>query len=1113
MNHSFLNSTYSRNQFIDFVKNFLPDFTYEEASIEVSSNSLFKTAQTLGHALDGELTILEVTADPMSAGKRIAITKEAFSILRDHGMSNALIAFDDGQGMWRLSLLTTTLKLNDKGKVTSENSNPRRYSYLLGVGAKTVTPHKYLVEKGRVAGLESLRERFSVEVVNNDFYRQIAKLYDELVGTEDVRSALSYPDGSEAKYQFAVRLVGRIVFCWFLREKQSTGGLPLIGRDLMSLEASHKSNYYHEVLAPLFFETLNRPIGRRVEKFATGSFGKVPYLNGGLFAPQFDDYYKFDRNMGMSVPSAGLSISDSWIRKLFELLETYNFTVDENTSIDVDLSIDPEMLGRIFENLLARINPETGETVRKSTGSFYTPREIVDYMVDESLVQYLKNKTYIEEIKLRALVSYNVDDDSKHPLNFNDKLMVVKALGKVRILDPACGSGAFPIGILQKIVFILQQVDPDTKLWLENQLAGASIEFRRELEKQSFDYIRKSEVIRKSIFGVDIQPIATEIARLRCFLTLIVDENIDDSADNRGIKVLPNLDFKFVTANSLIKAPGDNNDAPKLFDSFEEQLGEAVDEYFSAEGSERAELSHKLRDLIDQKVNENKDYVLNNSGIIKDDRFVEAYNQRNARQNTKLLRDAQLWDSYKNIFTHQPIEFYETKYIFPSAKEGFDIVIGNPPYLSTEKIKDPEKSIYKETYSEIHASRTDIYAYFYYRGMELTRPETGILCYITSNKWMRAGYGQKLREYFTNKNPFTLIDFGGFKVFESATVDTNIFVIQNSANNGLLRASHFKNDYKKGQSIKEYFDTRNLPLSTLTGDPWFIGDENELKLKEKISISGVPLRDWNVTLSRGIITGLNEAYVIDDEKRTQLIKEDINSSKIIKSLFRGRNIKKYWHEKHTGAYIILVGYGMYKSLEDEYPAIYRHLRQYEEKLRNRGQCKGTRSGKRVTSDFDGQHHWLELDNNPSQEYFNLFEQEKIVWSDIAKTPSFEVLPGGLYINNTAYMINGAGLDSLLGVLNSSLMKWLFPKIATDLGDGGVRYFKQFVELIPVPIETSENTSTYTKLAATVRTYTRMIADGKIQDKDVVEKQIDQLVYELYDLTPEEIQLIEESAKS
>jgi adenine-specific DNA-methyltransferase len=561
-----LNEPYSKELFDSFLKDFLPDYQKDERQVRTPDKSILTGVTQLGVSRDVNVTVLEAECEETDTNRRIAITQAAFKVLRDHSIRNAIIAFHDGADQWRLSLLTSTLEIKD-GKVVKKDSNPRRYSYVLGVGAKTVTPYKYLIEKGPVEDIKQLQERFSVEVVNKQFYSSIAELFTKLIGGE--RGATKYPgllklngavNQNVEHQEFAVRLIGRVIFSWFLKEKKSTAGVSIVPNELLSLDAvASNADYYHSILEPLFFELLNKRVEQRHENLREAPFSTVPYLNGGLFSPQYNDFYNQSSHSGTGTP--GLThIPDSWFTELFAILEQYNFTVDENTSYDVDLSIDPEMLGRIFENLLAEINPETGDSARKSTGSFYTPREIVDYMVDSSLLEFLKNKTGITQYKLRALISWGQADDEENPLLDDEKEKVVSALANLTILDPACGSGAFPIGILQKVVYILQQVDKNAELWLQNQLKSiTSPELRRDIEEkyrnENYDYLRKLGVIRESIFGVDIQTIATEISKLRCFLTLVIEEDIDDGAKNRGIRPLPNLDFKFVTANSLLGLP------------------------------------------------------------------------------------------------------------------------------------------------------------------------------------------------------------------------------------------------------------------------------------------------------------------------------------------------------------------------------------------------------------------------------------------------------------------------------------------------------------------------------------------------------------------------------
>ncbi|HYT40944.1 MAG TPA: hypothetical protein VEP90_01240, partial [Methylomirabilota bacterium] len=382
---------------------------------------------------------------------------------------------------WRLSLMTATPERTEKGKVALSYSNPKRLSFFLGPNAKVNTPTKFILKRERVINFDDLKSRFSLEVVNKEFYKEISELFTQLVGgsvykgkhKEDYVPLLKLPDildKSQTSLEFAVRLIGRVIFCWFLREKKSNQSKSLMPHDLLSLEAvKNNPDYYHKVLEPIFFEVLNKPGKSRKDDFAKEPFSSIPYLNGGLFSPHDDDFFSYNESRQTTNHNM-VVIPDEWIRRFFDVLETYNFTIDENTSFDEELSIDPEMLGRIFENLLAEINPETGESARKSTGSYYTPRVIVNYMVDESLLLYLKSQTQIDEEKLRAAISYDLHDDEENPLTTSERERIINALEKVKILDPACGSGAFPIGALQKIVFILQQTDPEGQLWFKKQI-------------------------------------------------------------------------------------------------------------------------------------------------------------------------------------------------------------------------------------------------------------------------------------------------------------------------------------------------------------------------------------------------------------------------------------------------------------------------------------------------------------------------------------------------------------------------------------------------------------------------------------------------------------------
>ncbi len=336
---------------------------------------------------------------------------------------------------------------------------------------------------------KALWQAFDISIVNKRFYLEIKAVFDSLVQRELSKSKQLFTDEA-TKIQFAIRLIGRIIFCWFLKRKG------IIDNKVLSSIAVRKNdaNYYHDLLEILFFDVFNSPKPRKSKKIPV-EIVDYPFLNGGLFEEQITD---FKGNWQ-------LQISNDWFYKFFnETLEKYNFTVDENSSVNAEIAIDPEMLGRIFENLLAEQNEETKlfASDRKSTGSFYTPREIVDYMVETSIVEYLQN--YYPQNLHSDIQDFVHEEKITDGLKGKEK-DIIKYLNGVKVLDPACGSGAFPMGILQKLTAL-----------------------KSLLEKQKTHYQIKLETIERSIYGSDIQPMATELSRLRCWLSLVVDEDIEN---------------------------------------------------------------------------------------------------------------------------------------------------------------------------------------------------------------------------------------------------------------------------------------------------------------------------------------------------------------------------------------------------------------------------------------------------------------------------------------------------------------------------------------------------------------------------------------------------------
>lgn len=768
-----LDKPYNRGEFIAFLNTFLPE-DYEPnpsgEDVEVSKG-LIQKAVFLGavHSLDN-LRVYEIhhqsEYDP-----RVTITKEICRLMANHGVRKAIAVFTSKKSdNYRLSLITIDVNLAGR-RTVREYSNPRRYSFYLGPDAKINTPSRALKE--RIVNIVDLERRFSIEVVNKEFYSNIAKYFNQLVGGKvfegarrvDYSNKLKMPidyGKARAKYQeFAVRLIGRIIFCWFLKHKKSVSGLSLLPDELFSSKAVEaNNNYYHSVLEVLFFEVLNTLLKNR--KNGTEAFCAVPFLNGGLFAPHVDDHY-------FGKPLYCLTIPDKWFKDLFLMLEQYNFTIDENSSIDVDISVDPEMLGRIFENLIAEINPETGETARKATGSYYTPRPIVEYMVDQGLKQYLHNETRISEERLLLFLSYA---DNGISITEAEADLILNALDKIKIIDPACGSGAFPMGILHKMLLVLQKVDPESKKWFRKKLDKIENEIIRKeaeekLKDENWNYIHKLGIVQDSIFGVDIQPIAVEISKLRFFLSLIVDENINDQKLNRGIKPLPNLEFKFVAANSMIGLPKRQHD----------KVLKEVGNLFESEDDIKK--LKKLREVYLQSYGEDKKNIENEFKKGQAEMFKKGSEWKASESKTIKLAE---WDP----FSSEAANWFDPEWMF-GVKNGFNIVIANPPYgakIDKNKVK-AIKCEMKDTENMNSA------AIFIDRAKNKYLAKDGVLAFIVPKSLLYSERWFPLVESLLGRVK-ALIDVE--KAFSNVLLEQVVFVYSGSINVSKYLAIKFKED-------------------------------------------------------------------------------------------------------------------------------------------------------------------------------------------------------------------------------------------------------------------------------------------------------------------------------
>lgn len=958
---------------------------------------------------------------------------------------------------------------------------------------------------------EAWRKVLNIEELNRQFYKRIQEWF--FWAAKNVRFPHGGIDNEDLRNRTAlIRLLTRIVFCWFAREKE------LIPDRLFSPSTPHHflkqfdaqsetdGCYYKAILQNLFFPTLSVPLDKR--EFRNGRrfkgvnehymrhdlfrheklfknaddlgklFADIPFLNGGLFecldsgtcsadevrVDGFSDV-KLKQPLVPNVLFFGNEIetdlSDAYGLKsksavkvdgLFNILRDYKFTVAENTPIEEEVALDPELLGRIFENLLAEYNEETKKTARKETGSFYTPRTIVEYMVDLTLKAYLRNilmkkQDFSEEnaeSALEILFSYT---EKEHPFSTEEKLTMVEAIHNITILDPACGSGAFPMGMLQKLVYILEKLDLGHELWkqkiLEETPAAIREETRKLLARSTTDHNWKLGLIQHCIYGVDIQPVAVQIAKLRCFISLLVDFKVYKQAENMGVPALPNLDFKFVAADTLICPPGTNQENDLIGDPFFGKLAhEAEGYFFIRDPDEKRKLRCSIETLIDEKIKE-KEKSLEADQLREDltDAELEELSKRKQTQIKQAEFEIKLWESYRNIFAsrNKPVCFFDTRYFFPEINEGFDIVIGNPPYIQIQKFTNAKKNEWKAQDYETYTATGDIYCLFYERGVQLLKPN-GHLCYIASNKWMRAKYGEKLRDFFsTAVNVNTVLDFGMGLNFGAAAALTCIVQISRGLSLHKTRCCYASDSVAAMADPAEYFDNNEVTMSDLSSDSWVVLSPARHEIKQLVQKQGIPLKEWDLSINYGIKTGLNDAFYITDEERAVILEKEPQADEIIVPLLRGRFVKRYGHS-WDGTWMINSHNGVKGkqiqpvNLPEEYPVLFKHLSNFENALKKR-QDKGDQ--------------WYNLRNCA---YLDAFSKPKIIYPEITKWMPFYFDANESIITNQKCFImtsNSTLLPYLTAVFNSSLFRCCFKDNFPDLLGNSYELRKVFFEKIPI----------------------------------------------------------------
>jgi hypothetical protein len=1127
-----------------------------------------------GEAVD--VLVIHLRKDTTLARGRVTLRNFVADYLTTgHGQGKAAVmaAFvSPSEEDWRFSFvkLDYSFEKTDLGFVAErvQLTPARRYSYLVGKNENCHTAQKQflaLLETDQVnPTVAQLESAFSVEKVTREFYEHYKDLFDQ---TRDALAA--FLDSSPAiKIHFAERgiecddfakkLLGQIVFLYFLQKKGWFGvergkswgsGRKDFIRHLFKNRADYAHipgqrkrppNFFNDILEPLFYEAIAAP--RTDEDHYYSRFDcKIPFLNGGLFEPLYGynwvetEILLPNTLFANDLPSQEKGETGTGILDVFD---RYNFTVNEAEPLEKEVAVDPEMLGLVFENLLP-------ENVRHSSGTFYSPRVIVHYMCQQALLHYLTTRAadipQADLVLFLRLAERFTDFQAKETKKHADKRLpgsirqnatrLDALLAAITVCDPAIGSGAFPVGMMQEIV--------------RARIALAAIE---GMPDQTF-YQLKRHAIQHSLYGVDLDPGAVEIAKLRLWLSMVVDEdNISD------IQPLPNLDYKIMQGNSLLE----EFDGVRLLDEkllqspaasceseiadLKTRISHASQEFVRLHGEGKKSAAAKLATEQEIKRLKKRLEILAHPAEAGADgqgelnqqtswaslkRIQELhskfFDEDSRSEKDKLRRelDALEWNFMEATLREQGREaalaelkrasathrkpFFLWRLHFSEVflqNGGFDVVIANPPYVRHEEIK-AFKAAFQRTFA-CFTGTVDLFVYFYERSVKLLR-DSGALALITSNKYYRADYGEKLRGFLTRELTLhQLIDFGDAPVFEaiayaSILTGTRIAPTKDAAALGYTweKDVHFDRIAQiipeRGQQIRQ---------DELKAAGWRLESPAMLRFLEKLGRAGKPLREFvGARVSRGLTTGLNEAFVVDGAMRDRLIREHKSSEEILKPYMRGKDIAR-WRAAFSNQFVVKIESSENKDhswsgksekeaekiFAKSYPAIHSYFQSLRSEL--------------IKREDQGKYFWEQR----SCKYWREFEKPKIVSTKISIRPTFALDSEGRYLGNTAYFFPAEAAGRfLLGLLNSRLFSIYANKVFVEKQGGWFEVQPDGLESFPIPTVPPEKQKRVEHLVDRILAAKAQDASA---DVSALEREIDQLVYALYALTVDEIKLVE-----
>ena len=1007
----------------------------------------------------------------------------------------------------------------------SNSLNRNFYSELLHILGLTEIKEgsKKLIQR------KSINEREQGSLIENTITR-----LQELHKIDRLENSEQFGENSEEKLfnvslELAITWINRILF------------LKLLESQLINYHQGNKSFAFLNLakiqdfgnLNRLFFGVLSHKPDER-EEHIRNLVTNIPYLNSSLFEVSEIEHKTIV--ISNLINDAKLSIFNKTVLKengntrtgklkaleyIFAFLDAYDFSSEGTEEIQEENKtlINASVLGLIFE----KINGY-------KDGSFFTPGFITMYMCRETIRRAVLQK--FKEVK-----GWNCESIDELYDRITDKKEANQIINSLKICDPAVGSGHFLVSALNEIITIksdlkvlldrqgktlrdydvkiendeLNITDDDGKFFTYNPNNSES----RRIQETIFH--EKQTIIENCLFGVDINPNSVKICRLRLWIELLKNAYYTDASNYQQLETLPNIDINIKIGNSLISRFPLNWNLRTILKKSDwniESYRNAIKTYLHPDNKDQKQEMERL--INDIKGNIRTEISSNDPNIEKRNQkiaelrhlrdqkslFAESKAEAKNRQKKQEELEQQINELNAEIEEKKSGKLYqnafEWRFEFPEVLNdegdfiGFDVMIGNPPYISLSKIKEKSQTAYFENNYQTYTKGSDIYCLFYEKGSFLLR-KSGFLTYITSNSWLKTIYGDSLKKYLIeNLQPQTLLNIEDMQIFEEATVESNIIILKKDKVNEFFDVASLNNNYLVGSSLDEYFDKNCFQFIIPNTSEWIISNEETVSLKQKIEQSSKLLKEFDININRGLLTGLNAAFIINEETKNQLIAESSNSAEIIQPILRGRDLKKYSYE-FSGFYLINTHNGVAKNnierikVKENYPSIYNYLISFLPQIEQR-QDQGK--------------DWTNLRNCA---YLDDFEKPKIVWGEISDQPKFAFDDSNYYVEATAFLMTGEKLKYLLAILNSKLSEWYFNQISTTTGMGTNRWKKYKIEMLPIKEPTETEELLLEKIVNQILTAKK--SDPKA-DITTLETEIDQLVYQLYELTPEEIKIIE-----